>query len=47
MRDTVSVPPNGKVSIEFFANNPGQWFYHCHNVWHLAVGMAQGVRYMV
>ncbi len=47
MRDTVSVPPRGKVSIEFYANNPGQWFYHCHNVWHLAVGMAEGVRYMV
>ncbi|GAB5470409.1 MAG: multicopper oxidase family protein [Rhodospirillales bacterium] len=47
LRDTVSVPPNGKVSIEFFADNPGQWFFHCHNAWHLAVGMAQAFRYMV
>lgn len=47
IRDTVSVPPNGKVSIEFLANNPGRWFFHCHNVWHLAVGMAQAVRYLV
>jgi multicopper oxidase len=43
--DTVTVRPKGRVSIEFLANNPGQWFFHCHNVWHLAVGMAQAVRY--
>ncbi len=47
VRDTVSVPPRGKVSIEFLADNPGKWFWHCHNVWHLAAGMAQGVRYVL
>lgn len=47
VRDTVSVPPHGKVSIEFLADNPGKWFWHCHNVWHLAAGMAQGVRYVL
>lgn len=47
VRDTVSVPPRGKVSIEFLADNPGKWFWHCHNVWHLAAGMAQGVRYVI
>jgi len=46
LRDTVSVPPKGKISIEFLANNPGRWFFHCHNIWHLAVGMAQAVRYV-
>lgn len=45
LRDTVVVWPNGKVSIEMVANNPGKWFFHCHNVWHLAVGMAQAMRY--
>ncbi len=47
IRDTVVVWPKGKVSIEFVANNPGKWFFHCHNVWHLAVGMAQAVQYKV
>ncbi len=47
VRDTVMVWPKGKVSIEFVANNPGKWFFHCHNIWHLAVGMAQAVRYKV
>ena len=45
--DTVTVGANSRLSIEFFANNPGQWFFHCHNVWHLATGMAQAVRYEV
>lgn len=45
--DTVTVWPNSRLSIEFVANNPGQWFFHCHNIWHLAVGMAQAVRYEV
>jgi len=45
IRDTVTVWPKGKTSIEFLANNPGHWFFHCHNIWHLAVGMAQAVSY--
>ncbi len=31
LRDSVSVPPFGKASIEFLADNPGRWFWHCHN----------------
>jgi FtsP/CotA-like multicopper oxidase with cupredoxin domain len=45
IRDTVTVWPKGKLSIEFLAYNPGRWFFHCHNVWHLATGMAQAVIY--
>ncbi|MGH6915348.1 MAG: multicopper oxidase family protein, partial [Geminicoccales bacterium] len=45
IRDTVTVWPKRKVSIEFVANNPGRWFFHCHNIWHLASGMAQAVIY--
>lgn len=47
VRDSFVVGPKGKVSIEFVANNPGKWFFHCHNIWHLAVGMAQAVQYKV
>jgi multicopper oxidase len=45
LMDTVTVWPKGRVSIELLANNPGRWFFHCHNVWHLATGMAQAVSY--
>ena len=29
------------VRIEFTADNPGRWFFHCHNVYHLEAGMAR------
>ncbi len=45
--DTVWVPKGQTVTIEFLANNPGMWAFHCHNIWHLAVGMMQPVRYVV
>lgn len=32
--------PGRKLSIEFLAYNPGRWFFHCHNLWHLATDMA-------
>lgn len=47
LRDTFVAWPDGKVTIEVVAYNPGKWFFHCHNVWHLATGMAQAVRYRV
>jgi FtsP/CotA-like multicopper oxidase with cupredoxin domain len=43
--DTVTLWPKRRLSIEFYANNPGRWFFHCHNVWHLVTGMAQAVSY--
>ena len=46
MRDTVLVTPKATVTIAFDANNPGWWFYHCHNLYHLAAGMATSVRYV-
>ncbi len=46
-KDTISVGAGETVEIEFLANNPGTWAYHCHNIWHLAVGMMQPVRYML
>jgi FtsP/CotA-like multicopper oxidase with cupredoxin domain len=46
MRDTVLVTPKQTVVIAFDANNPGWWFYHCHNLYHLAAGMATSVKYV-
>lgn len=46
MRDTILVAPKAAVTIAFDANNPGWWFYHCHNLYHLAAGMATSVKYV-
>ncbi|XP_015521800.2 laccase-2 [Neodiprion lecontei] len=39
MKDTVSVPSGGFVTVRFRADNPGIWLIHCHFEWHLATGM--------
>jgi FtsP/CotA-like multicopper oxidase with cupredoxin domain len=45
LRDTVLVPANGSVRVAFDADNPGRWLFHCHNLYHMAVGMMSEVRY--
>ncbi|CAL1684661.1 unnamed protein product [Lasius platythorax] len=39
-KDTIAVPNNGYAIIRFRANNPGYWFFHCHFIYHLTLGMA-------
>jgi FtsP/CotA-like multicopper oxidase with cupredoxin domain len=34
-----------RVDIEFTADNPGNWFHHCHNLYHMEAGMANVVVY--
>jgi FtsP/CotA-like multicopper oxidase with cupredoxin domain len=46
LKHTVDVPPHGTRTIEFFANEPGEWMLHCHNLFHLKTGMARVVKYM-
>jgi FtsP/CotA-like multicopper oxidase with cupredoxin domain len=45
VRDSVLVPGNHSVTVEFDASNPGLWYLHCHVLWHLAAGMATLVKY--
>ncbi len=33
------------MAIQFDANNPGKWIFHCHIDWHPATGMARVFRY--
>jgi FtsP/CotA-like multicopper oxidase with cupredoxin domain len=47
LKHTVNVPPRGQVTIEFAADNPGDWIFHCHNLYHLEAGMARVFRYEV
>jgi len=44
---TISVPPREKIQFEFIADNPGNWFFHCHNLYHLDAGMARVFEYEV
>lgn len=39
-RDTVVVPTDGYVVVQFVANNPGVWRFHCHVNIHHRSGMA-------
>ncbi|KAI0252556.1 laccase [Lactifluus subvellereus] len=41
IRDVVSIGNAGdNVTIRFFTDNPGPWFFHCHIDWHLHTGFA-------
>ncbi|XP_046630301.1 oxidoreductase ptaE-like [Neodiprion virginianus] len=40
LKDTISVPSKGFVTIRFRADNPGRWLFHCHFEWHFSTGMA-------
>ena len=45
LKHTVDVPPHGERTIEFYANEPGEWMLHCHNLYHMKAGMARVVKY--
>jgi FtsP/CotA-like multicopper oxidase with cupredoxin domain len=45
LKHTVDVPPHSTRVIEFYANEPGQWMLHCHNLYHMDNGMARVVKY--
>ncbi|MBZ6496865.1 multicopper oxidase family protein [Natrinema longum] len=46
VKDTVLVAPRGdRVTFDFRADNPGDWLFHCHNVYHLERGMARVFEY--
>ncbi|MDA3822132.1 MAG: multicopper oxidase domain-containing protein [Bacteroidales bacterium] len=45
LKHTVNVPAMQKVIIEFDANESGDWFFHCHVLYHLVGGMARVYSY--
>ena len=48
LKHTVNVPPMQKVTIEFYGNNGdevGDWFFHCHILYHMMGGMARIMSY--
>lgn len=48
LKHTVNVPPMQQVTIEFSGNDGdeyGDWFFHCHILYHMMSGMARVVSY--
>ncbi len=45
LKHTVVVPPMQQQTIELLAVEPGRWIMHCHNLYHMATGMARAVSY--
>lgn len=45
LKHTVDVPPMGRRTIEFEANEEKDWFFHCHLLYHMEAGMARVVSY--
>jgi FtsP/CotA-like multicopper oxidase with cupredoxin domain len=45
IRDTVLVPPDDRVTIQFDADNPGNWAFHCHHLYHMNSGMMAAISY--
>ena len=45
LKHTVDVAPHSSQTIEFFANEPGEWMLHCHNLYHMKTGMARVIKY--
>lgn len=38
-KDTVNVKPRERVEFDVQAVNPGEWMFHCHNLYHQEQGM--------
>lgn len=45
MKHTFDIKPMETVTIEFYANEKQDWFFHCHNLYHMVAGMARVISY--
>ncbi|KXO95094.1 Copper resistance protein A precursor (plasmid) [Tsukamurella tyrosinosolvens] len=44
-KDTLLLKPMGSVEVDLDADNPGSWALHCHNIYHMEMGMMTTLRY--
>lgn len=42
---TIEVAPGATVVADFDASESGQWFFHCHHLYHMMSGMSRVFRY--
>jgi len=45
VRDTITARHMESYDIELVADNPGTWFFHCHNAEHMEGGLVTLVKY--
>ncbi|MFO7574285.1 MAG: multicopper oxidase domain-containing protein [Bacteroidales bacterium] len=45
LKHTLNVPLMQKVTIEFYNEEYGDWFFHCHILYHMMGGMARVISY--
>lgn len=45
LKHTVDVAPMSTTVIEFYSHEPGDWFFHCHLLYHMLSGMARIIHY--
>ena len=45
LKHTVDVPPMSQVAIEFEPSIVGDWFFHCHVLYHMKSGMSRIFKY--
>src|SRR3990167_1492721 len=42
---TIEVPPGATAVADFDADASGQWFFHCHHLYHMMSGMSRVFQY--
>ncbi len=45
LRDTIPLAPGERYDVEFIADNPGRWAFHCHELHHADTGMVTLLHY--
>lgn len=45
LKHTVNIPPMQKITIELNPDEYGDWFFHCHVLYHMSSGMARVFSY--
>ena len=45
LKHTVDVPPMSQLAIEFEPSVEGDWFFHCHVLYHMKSGMSRVFKY--
>lgn len=45
LKHTVSLAPMESITIEFLADDEKDWIFHCHLLYHMALGMARVISY--
>ncbi len=43
LKHTINVKPSGLVKLQFTADTPGYWAFHCHLLYHMEAGMFRTV----